>query len=600
MCGIFATTRPDLWTSRIDEVLESLSHRGPDGNGSWADPQGSVLLAHTRLAIIGLGPEADQPLASSDGSVHVTYNGEICNYRKVAVDVGLQNPHCDTNVLAEILRDRGVEGLAGLRGMYAFAAWDERRQSLVAARDPYGIKPLYVLHHQSGGVTLSSVIPPLLLLPEARRIDPIGLAHYLAFGHTGPTLTMFEPISKLAPGSAWEWRRQEDGLWASSVRRLPTKRPEYEPMTLGQAVADSVGAHMVADVEVGVFLSGGTDSTLLAALAAEINPDLRTFTLSFPGAPDIDESERASANATLIGTKHETIPVYPKDMHEAARLVTSVQGEPFGDAAALPLAVLAREARREIKVALSGEGADELFGGYKRYRVSRWLQNPLFAATRQATKPLARMWAGRRGEKPGDRAVEALLWGGGVRSHAALLVGELNVLPESGPASEAGILARSDWAAAENGDGERVTARDFDLQRWLPNVYMEKTDRATMASGLEARVPYLDPAVAAVAENSVRHSFGKAALREELERRLSGVSLPEEKKGMAVPYEPLLGGLREHARRELRSRDSVLYRFLGADGVRALRARCARSVTTQYRVATVGLWDEVFSGTSFT
>jgi asparagine synthase (glutamine-hydrolysing) len=371
-------------------------------------------------------------------------------------------------------------------------------------------------------------------------------------------------------------------------------------MTLGQAVADSVGAHMIADVEVGVFLSGGTDSTLLAALASEINPDLRTFTLSFPEDPAIDESDLASANATLLGTKHETIPVHAADMHEAARLVTSSQGEPFGDAGALPLAVLAREARREIKVALSGEGADELFGGYKRYRVSRWLQNPLFSATKLATRPFARMYAGRRGGTPGERATEALLWGGGVKSHAALLVGELNVLPEGGPVSEAAILARSDWAAAENGHGERVTARDFDLKRWLPNVYMEKTDRATMASGLEARVPYLDPAVAAVAERSVRRSFGKGALREELERRVPGVSLPDQKKGMAVPYQPLLAGLREHARRELRSRDSILSRFLGPEAVRALRERCARSVTTEYRVATIGLWDEVFSGTTFT
>ena len=605
MCGIFATTRPDLWESRLPEVLSLLRHRGPDGEDVWRSADGP-LLAHTRLAIIGLTPEADQPFRSADGSLTITFNGEIYNYREVAGELGIADPISDTQVLVEALRRWGVDGLYRLRGMYAFLAWDQREVRLLAARDPWGIKPLYVLHHASGGVTLSSEIPPLLVLPEARTIDPAGLATYLSFGHTGQTVTMFERIRKVAPGAAWEWRRDGNGRWdarASRIAPFPV-RPLAGPLdrSLTDAIDDSVGAHLVADVEVGVFLSGGTDSTLVAAAASRQVPDLRTFTLSFPGFPEIDESEMAASNARLLGTRHRTIPVDAGEMREAARSVLGVHGEPFGDAAALPLTILAREARRDVKVALTGEGADELFGGYKRYRVSRMLDHPLLPTVRWATRPLARALAMARGDSANARAVEALLWGGGVRSHAAMLLGDLNALSQigSGGMTAAGVLARTDWEAVADGGGERRTARDFDLRRWLPNMYLEKADRATMAHSLEARVPYLDPVVAAVADRSVDRRFGKELLAAELRRRLPEVRLPDQKKGLSVDLRSLLeGDFRTYTRFELQSRDSLLRRLLGPRDVEVLRRRCARSTTSRYRMAMLGLWEELFDGSSF-
>jgi asparagine synthase (glutamine-hydrolysing) len=589
----------------VPEVLSLLRHRGPDGEDVWRASQGP-LLGHTRLAIIGLTPEADQPLQSSDGSLTITFNGEIYNYREIAADLGIADPISDTQVLVEALRLWGPEGLRRLRGMYAFLAWDGREERLIAGRDPWGIKPLYVLHHVSGGVTLSSEIPPLLVLSEARTIDPAGLATYLAFGHTGQTVTLFERIRKIAPGAVWEWRRQGDDRWdahASRIGPFPVDRPAPGlENSVAEALDDSVRAHMVADVEVGVFLSGGTDSTLVAAAASRLVPDVRTFTLAFPGFPEIDESEMAAANARLMGTRHRTIPVEAGAMREAARSVLAVHGEPFGDAAALPLTILARVARQDVKVALTGEGADELFGGYKRYRVSRMLDHPLLPAVRWATRPLARAWALARDDSASARAIEALLWGGGVRSHAALLLGDLNALSAAGsaPAATAEVLARTDWEALADGGGERRTARDFDLRRWLPNMYLEKADRATMAHSLEARVPYLDPVVAAVADRSVRRRFGKELLAAELRRRLPGARLPEQKKGLSVDLRSLLeGDFRSYARFEVQSRDSLLRRLLTRREVGVLRRRCARSTTSRYRMAMLGLWEELFDGSSF-
>jgi asparagine synthase (glutamine-hydrolysing) len=602
VCGIFATTRPDLWDDRVPEILSLLRHRGPDGEDIWRSGDGP-FLGHTRLAIIGLTPEADQPLTSADGSLTITFNGEIYNYVEIAADLGIPDAGSDTRVLVETLRRWGVEGLQRLRGMYAFLAWDQRLGRLIAGRDPWGIKPLYVLHHAGGGVTLASEIPPLLLLPEARTIDPAGLGTYLSFGHTGQTVTMFQRIRKVAPGSAWEWRRQNDGRWEARAFRIGehTVDPSLE-RALADAVDDSVAAHLVADVEVGVFLSGGTDSTLIADAAARLVPDLRTFTLSFPGFPAIDESERAAANARLLGSRHRTIPVDADVMRDAARTVLGVHGEPFGDAAALPLTILARAAREDVKVALTGEGADELFGGYRRYRVSRMLELPALPAVRWATRPLARAWSKRRDDGPNARAIEAMLWGGGVQSHAALLLGDLNALSEAASTlgRQAELLARSDWEAVANGEGERGTARSFDLRRWLPNMYLEKADRATMAHGLEARVPYLDPVVASVAESSVRQRFGKEILQRELRRRLPEVRLPDEKKGLSVDLRSLLeGDFRSLLRFELGARDSLLRRLLGPSEIHTIRQRCARSGTSRYRVAMLGLWEEMFDGSTF-
>jgi asparagine synthase (glutamine-hydrolysing) len=588
VCGIFATNRVARWEGRASEVLALLAHRGPDASGTWRAPRGDALLAHTRLEIIGLGAPGAQPLTSSDGSVVVTFNGEIYNYRELAAALDMDRPASDTAVLAEILARWGSDGIHRLRGMYAFAAWDTRRSTLIAGRDRFGIKPLYVLHHRDGGIAIASELPPLLLDDEARTLDPLGLAQFVAFGHTGPIVTVYDRVRKLNPGVVWEWQADSARLRSEGQAIEPLVTEDVE---LAAAIDDTVAAHLVADVEIGVFLSGGVDSTLVAASAASQVPELRTFTIAFPDRPAIDESGLAEQNAAALGTRHITTPVHDHQMADAAITLTSRHGEPVGDAAGLALTVLAGIARQDVKVVLTGEGADEIFGGYRRYDASRRLGAvPSFVAAGPGHN-LARRQAWRRDDRPRARAAEALLWGGGIRSHAALLGAEINALVDGDDELFADVLrlARSDWRALAT-DAEHETARRFDMARWLPNVYLEKVDRATMACSLEARVPYLDPVIERTA---ARLPFGKDGLRSELLRRLPAAVLPERKLGLAIHLPTLLAqpALSDGLRYQLGSPNSVIHRTFSPAAIERLRQRARRSPSAAFRLAMVGVWE---------
>lgn len=598
MCGIFATTEADAWRPLVEQVITLLGRRGPDER-SWCEHPEGVLLAHTRLSIIGLGEAGAQPASSRDGTVTVTFNGEVYNYADLAARLGNPGERSDTRVLADLLARRTPDALADLRGMYAFAAWDSSSSTLVAMRDPFGIKPLYALHHASGGVTLCSELGPLLLSPESRCIDDLGLAQYLTFGHTGPVSTLFEPIQKLLPGRLYSWRRDGATRWERSTCAPEVAAPA-PALTVYDALDDSVAAHLVADVEVGCFLSGGIDSTLLAALASRRSPGLHTFTLAFPESPERDESGLAVANAARLGSRQTTVPVTQREMADCARVFLREHGEPFGDAAALPLTFLARAAAEHVKVVLCGEGADELFGGYGRYRVSRMLGRPS-RALRPVTSRAAPHWASVRSGRPWARAVEAALWGGGVMSHAALLDGDLTLVGQLRPDVRFDLvdLLVADWAALDHGD-ERARAREYDLARWLPNVYLEKTDRATMAAGLEARVPYLDVVLSRAAAGHEPRDQLKSPLRRVLFDLLPLVELPDRKKGLAVDIVPMVDRyLAEHVRYELTDPGSLLHRWAGAAGAAHVAARCARSPYLLFRIAMLGLWESEFDGSGF-
>lgn len=591
MCGVFGTTRRDLWHGSVSIVQERLRHRGPDGTGVWSAPNGSVLLAHTRLAIIGLGLAGAQPARSTDGTVTVSYNGEIYNYRDLSEAEPVAS---DTQVLCDMLRKGGPAALSRARGMYAAAVWDQRRGTFSAVRDPWGIKPLYLLRHPSGGVTVSSEIPVLLESSDAGEIDPIGLAHFLIHGHTGQTLTLFRHITKIPPGTAISWQQTAEG-WAESTQAI-----DICPVTMhggfGDAIVDSVRAHLVADVEVGVFLSAGLDSTLLAAVASDLAPAVRTFTLAFPDDPELDESPRAEANARALGVKFNPVPVTIGAMATAADRFLRIHGEPLGDAAVLPLSCLAAAAADEVKVVLAGEGADEIFGGYGRYRVSSLLERRAVRLSGPLGRLMACRWGRRRSDRPRDRAIEAVLWGGGPRSHGALLGSEAGWMTktELPLAVDVGRVVHAEWVTLSTGGGELDGARAYDLRRWLPNVYLEKTDRATMASSLEARVPYLDPAVASMCRAMTTPP--KALIRDELVRRLPSARLPDRKKGLAVPLPSLLtGALADAGRHQLESPGSVLARAAGPAWQEALAMRARRSPTLAFRLAMLGRWEQLFS-----
>jgi asparagine synthase (glutamine-hydrolysing) len=601
MCGIFATTRADLWQDRIVDVLKSLGHRGPDDQGTWVSDDGQVLLAHTRLSVIGLDAAGRQPATSGGGDLVLVFNGEIYNYRQLGARSGRSVPTSDTQVLADLLHDKGFAASSALRGMFAWAAWDSRSASLMVGRDQFGIKPLYLLRHDGGGVSLASELPALLLSPEARRLDPTGLAHYLAFGHTGQSLTLFPSISKIPPGTVFKWTEATTGLLEQTHRiGAADASGDSEASSVVDAIENSVEAHLVSDVEVGIFLSSGVDSTLIASMAARTSPDLRAFTLSFPDSPEMDESPLAALHAAQLGIRHIVCPVSASEIAAAANRFAACHGEPFGDAAALPLTCLAERTSTEVKVVLTGEGADELFGGYGRYRISRLLDRRGVGLLKAVGPHLAEAWARRRSDKPYDRAIEAILWGGGIRSHAALLGSDINAFVSSGlpHARDAADLVAADWFALDGGT-QFASAQQYDLRRWLPNVYLEKTDRATMAWSLEARVPFLDiPTFAALGRQPAQT---KAVLQVELKHRMPGVRLPTRKKGLAVDLDRALAGdLARHVDYELFAPEAAVTRVLGQQWATELRYRADRSPTLRYRLAMLGLWEDLFSGEVYT
>jgi asparagine synthase (glutamine-hydrolysing) len=267
----------------------------------------------------------------------------------------------------------------------------------------------------------------------------------------------------------------------------------------------------------------------------------------------------------------------------------------------MPLTFLAHAAAHDVKVVLCGEGADEIFGGYKRYQISRWLGRAA-AMTGLATSPFADGWGMRRSGSANARAAEAVLWGGGLRGHAALLDGDLPLLRRIRPDVHQDLLdlLRTDWTALPVHDSLQ-RAQTYDRTRWLPNVYLEKTDRATMSAGLEARVPFLDPVVITAAAPPDRSDHRKTPLRELLSRVAPTVVVPMNKRGLAVDAEStVLRFLHEPFRFELEDRRSVLHRWAGASGALEVRARARRSPTLAFRVAMLGVWEQEFGGERFT
>src|SRR5439155_10893161 len=362
MCGICGIIGD---TGRLDKMSATLVHRGPDSDGSFTD--GDVGLAARRLSIIDL-ETGDQPISNEDGTVTVVQNGEIYNYEELRRELERAGhrfrTHGDTEVLVHGYEEWGERFAERLRGMFAIALWDGRSRRLVLARDRYGIKPLYV-REEGGELRFAS---ELRALPRG-EIDLDALEAFLAFNSIPAPLTIFRGTRKLPPGHLLVW---EDGR--TRVERyarpapLPERADEEAELVeeLRGRLRDSVRAHLVSDVPVGVLLSGGVDSCLLAALAAQESTEpLRTFSIGFE-EQSFDELADARLVARRYGTRHEELVLRP----DAALLLPALAeafDEPFADSSALPTYLVSELASRHVKVALSGEGGDELFGGYYTY-----------------------------------------------------------------------------------------------------------------------------------------------------------------------------------------------------------------------------------------
>ena len=538
-------TRPDTdWTVR---AARRMAHRGPDDDGVFAD--GPIALAARRLAVIDPSAAGHQPMRSSDGRFWMVYNGEIYNQGELAQRLrarGVQlRGKSDSEVLLEMFAAEGKDALRRLRGMYAFAIWDTRNQELFCARDPFGIKPLYYTLAEGGNqLRFASERKALLGAGEVSVIDPDALRRYLSFQYVPAPATMTPPVRSLPPGHFMVARLGGPvdvfRYWRPMLR--PAKSPAVDtPERILAVLRESVTTHLRSDVPLGAFLSGGVDSAAICALAAESRPGMLTFTAGF-ARPGYSEIEQAQETAAALGLK--SVPYVITAQEFAARLPQIIWqlDDPMADAAAIPLWFVAREARRHVKVVLSGEGADELFGGYGVY----YQPSVVRAATRlpgwgrnSAGAMAARISPGQRGKGLLQR-ISLPLRDRYIGNAHVFSGAEVNLLTRYGGGTVFDVTDPLFDQAASAGLDDVATMQLVDINTWLPGDILVKADRAAMAHGLELRSPFLDREVMAVASRLSRAEktaagTTKFALREAVGGLLSQAAAERRKLGFPVP-----------------------------------------------------------------
>ena len=481
-------------------MVEAITHRGPDGKGLFADPSGRAVLGMRRLAIIDL-VSGEQPVFNEDGSVACVFNGEIYNFQSLRHDLERRGhtfkSMTDTEVIVHLYEERGLGCLSLLRGMFAFAIWDQRQGSLLLARDRIGKKPLYYTEHD-GRLSFASEISALYDLPALKReIDPIALDLYLDHSYIPAPRSIFQAIKKLPPAHFLTVR---EGVVASGQYWRPDSLAPFDASreeiirALRVKLEEAVKLRMVSDVPLGCFLSGGVDSSSVVAMMSRVSAGpVKTFSIGFASAR-FNELGYARVVAERFGTDHHEFVVEP----DAAAVLPEIArhfGEPFGDASALPTWYLSKLARQHVTVALNGDGGDELFGGYPWYRTGLVLDRAERLLPRWAPALIARAepWLGERvgrlgrrlGMSPAhrfaslrrvlDRGVKPMLYSD-------------SGLAACGQAAEEYLVGHYE---AVCGDG--LTRMQYtDMMTYLPEDLLVKVDRMTMAHSLEARSPLLD------------------------------------------------------------------------------------------------------------
>ena len=592
MCGIlFSTKKFKKDDQNWMHALNLLSCRGPDQTNQVFDSSGT--FGHCRLEIIGLGDVGKQPYSDNVERDLLVFNGEIYNYKELGKKFNLTS-NSDTQVLYGMLSRGLLEELSLIRGMFAFVYFDKKKNTIITGRDFFGIKPLYVRTENDGTISFASVAASLALLRNSRSASQVALAGFLAMGFFPSSVSPFAEISKLPKGIIQTWT-QNNGLWKSKNQVLTLK--SWSTFTLSDALNNSVEAHLVSDVPVGVLMSGGVDSTLLAAVVARHDKDLRTYSLTNKAEPILDESEFARWNAKLIGSIHTEVEFDVSNSVDLINKIVKTSGEPFGDPAYIPLAVLCERVARELKVALAGEGADELFAGYKRYDIERFRDSFI---TKYPLRILSKVMQGHNlyAKSEPSQLIRGLAACGETNSfisHSYLLFSEWRAVSDFIPeaAQEALELLASNWENdfKENNQLKLEKNRLFDLNQWLPNVFLEKSDRASMLSGVEIRVPYLDPEVAKSSSLSSPRDSRKTLLRNELFRLLPGVKLPLNKMGLSVNSAKLM------TNKELKSNlDFILhdsgspFKSKNRKSIEYLKKRAELNPNFGFRLALVGIW----------
>jgi asparagine synthase (glutamine-hydrolysing) len=560
MCGIaglwtFGGAGEDELAAEAWTMAGTLRHRGPDDEGVWVDASAGVAFGFRRLSVLDLSSMGAQPMTSASGRYVIVFNGEIYNYRRLRMELGSRDlrGRSDTEVLLACIDEWGLDAtVERCIGMFAFALWDrgERRLSLV--RDRLGVKPLYYRASHTG-FSFASVLKAL----GRADIDRGALALYVRYGYVPAPWSMFKGVNKLMPGtiltidpsgamrmrSYWDAPRVAERAAANRFRGSE----DDAVVELESLLADSVRLRLISDVPLGLFLSGGLDSPLIAALMMREAGSVSTFTIGFEGMPS--EAPAAAAVARHLGTNHAEEIISGDDVLTAIPLIMTIYDEPLGDSSSVPTSLVSRLARKHVTVALSGDGGDELFGGYHRYFLGQRLTKRVARVPRPLRRPLSvALRAASMLPSPGN-LVDRL------RGFSSALtldpierfeqeVGSAMVEVLGAPSREFVLNARDRWPEL---DDPVELMMYLDAVSYLPDDILAKVDRASMAVSLEVREPLLDHRVAEFAWSlplsmKVGESQGKRVLRRLVRKFVPEEIVDRDKQGFGLPIDGWLRG----------------------------------------------------------
>ncbi|MEZ5776896.1 MAG: asparagine synthase (glutamine-hydrolyzing) [Paracoccaceae bacterium] len=586
MCGIVGWIGGPVDELALQTMTNAIRHRGPDGEGTVAlplDNQSFVALGHRRLSIIDLGA-GDQPMRSHDDRFTIVFNGEIYNYIELRDELQAKGAvfrtHSDTEVIIEGWRFWGMDCLNRFRGMFAFALYDEKDRSVVLARDPFGKKPVYYATHPSQAgesIVFASEIGALLSHPAvSAELDVESLHDYLCWRYVPGPNTFFKGIRKLVPGGLIHW---SNGVWEEKRYWLP---PEEQGAPRGAAPKDPIGEFLEvfdeavrlrlrADVPLGAFLSGGLDSTSIVATLAHLGaPEIRTFSVGFEG-DSAAELPLAAETARLIGTIHTPVVLNTDKLAGHLPMLSRLRGAPMAETADLPIYLMSLEAAKHVKVVLSGEGADELFGGYPKHVAEHYLgrfapSGLLSVAARAALAGSSilpgtarRLTISARALK--ERSFEERM----VRWFGAITTEERKRL-WTGPRADRAWPPIPFNAPRDAAPLRRVL--QFDQTSWLPDNLLERMDSMTMAASIEGRAPFMDVKLAEFAsrlplEWRIKGMTTKRIVREALGPRLPEAVINRPKNGFRMPVSAWFrGDLRAPFRDLLLGNDAVTRDYL--------------------------------------
>ena len=555
LCGIAGVFGHDQDLTNIERMTATMVHRGPDDSGTWRSSVFPIALGHRRLSIIDLSAAGAQPMIDSERGLALVYNGELYNAGALQKRLaGLGHAfagHSDTEVVLRAYQKWGSACLAELSGMFAFAIVDEKQGELLLARDRCGQKPLYY-SVAGGGFAFASEVKALLeLTHHPRRIDPVALEEYLAYGHTLGPRTMIEGVSKIAPGQFMRMdlasgERCFERFWELESSSVDPRPMEVLLEELEVELEAAVCRHLVSDVPVGVLLSGGIDSSLVSAMVARVDRSVKTFSVSFPGGGRFDEAAHARAVAEHLGLNHVEVEIDgfgPEILMDLAEAFD----DPLADHAIVPTYLLSRRIREEVKVALGGDGGDELFGGYPHARIVehqarlRWVPSGVRGAIANASTSIL---------PPGTPGRNHLI---GLAGDVNWAVAHINLYFD--PKWRAKLVPILGSKQPEEGKRSSVLGVEgaiqkclvSDFQTTMAEGFLTKIDRASMLASLELRAPFLDDRLIefAWAKVPVTLKVNRAETKILL-RRLASRLLPESiasrtKQGFTMPLDDWMG-----------------------------------------------------------